>query len=80
MVPGDLVVVLIYDVGWSVTPFIGTNVYDFERWRGYGSAMPMRGGAMYVSMHRRHYVGKNGRKRIYKTHLLRRSAHRSHSP
>jgi hypothetical protein len=35
--------------------------------------MPTRGGAVHVSTHRRHYVGKDGRERVYETHLLRRS-------
>ena len=35
--------------------------------------MPKRGGAVHVSTHRRHYVGKDGRERVYETHLLRRS-------
>ena len=35
--------------------------------------MPKRGGAVHVSTHRRHYVGKDGVARDYETHLLRRS-------
>jgi len=35
--------------------------------------MPKRGSAVYVSTHRRHYVGKDGVERDYETHLLRRS-------
>jgi len=35
--------------------------------------MPKRGGAVHVSTHRRHYVGKDGQERVYETHLLRRS-------
>src|SRR5665811_1599575 len=35
--------------------------------------MPKRGGAVHVSTHRRHYVGKDGVVRDYETHLLRRS-------
>ena len=35
--------------------------------------MPKRGGAVHVSTHRRHYVGKDGVTRDYETHLLRRS-------
>jgi hypothetical protein len=35
--------------------------------------MPKRGGAVHVTSHRRHYVGKDGRETTYETHLLRRS-------
>jgi Transposase DDE domain len=35
--------------------------------------MPKRGGAVHVTSHRRHYVGKDGRETVYETHLLRRS-------
>jgi hypothetical protein len=35
--------------------------------------MPKRGGAVHVTSHRRHYVGKDGVERTYETHLLRRS-------
>jgi len=35
--------------------------------------MPKRGGAVHVTNHRRHYVGKDGVARVYVTHLLRRS-------
>jgi hypothetical protein len=35
--------------------------------------MPKRGGAVHVSTHRRHYIGKDGVERDYETHLLRRS-------
>jgi Transposase DDE domain len=35
--------------------------------------MPKRSGAVHVSTHRRHYVGKDGVARVYETHLLRRS-------
>ena len=35
--------------------------------------MAKRGGAVHVSTHRRHYVGKDGVARDYETHLLRRS-------
>jgi len=35
--------------------------------------MPKRGGAVHVTSHRRHYVGKEGRETVYETHLLRRS-------
>src|SRR5664279_415747 len=35
--------------------------------------MPKRGGAVHVTTHRRHYVGKDGRETVYETHLLRRS-------
>src|SRR5665647_2942816 len=35
--------------------------------------MRKRGGAVHVSTHRRHYVGKGGVVRDYETHLLRRS-------
>jgi Transposase DDE domain len=35
--------------------------------------MPKRGGAVHVSTHRRHYVDKDGREKVYETHLLRRS-------
>ncbi len=39
----------------------------------YDSPMPKRGGAVHVTTHRRHYVGKDGVERVYETHLLRRS-------
>jgi hypothetical protein len=35
--------------------------------------MAKRGGAVHVTTHRRHYVGKDGAARDYETHLLRRS-------
>jgi hypothetical protein len=35
--------------------------------------MAKRGGAVHVTTHRRHYVGKDGVARDYETHLLRRS-------
>src|SRR5512144_8557 len=35
--------------------------------------MAKRGGAVHVTTHRRHYVGKDGVERDYATHLLRRS-------
>jgi hypothetical protein len=35
--------------------------------------MPKRGGAVHVTTHRRHYVGKDGKETTYETHLLRRS-------
>jgi hypothetical protein len=35
--------------------------------------MAKRGGAVHVTTHRRHYVGKDGREKTYETHLLRRS-------
>jgi hypothetical protein len=35
--------------------------------------MPKRGGAVHVTTHRRHYVGKDGVETTYETHLLRRS-------
>jgi hypothetical protein len=35
--------------------------------------MARRGGAVHVTTHRRHYVGKDGVARDYETHLLRRS-------
>jgi hypothetical protein len=35
--------------------------------------MPKRGGAVHVTSHRRHYVGKDGQETVYETHLLRRS-------
>jgi hypothetical protein len=35
--------------------------------------MAKRGGAVHVTTHRRHYVGKDGTARDYETHLLRRS-------
>jgi hypothetical protein len=35
--------------------------------------MAKRGGAVHVTTHRRHYVGKDGQEKIYETHLLRRS-------
>ena len=35
--------------------------------------MAKRGGAVHVSAHRRHYVGKDGVARDYETHLLRRT-------
>ena len=35
--------------------------------------MPKRGGAVHVTSHRRHYVGKDGAEKVYETHLLRRS-------
>jgi hypothetical protein len=35
--------------------------------------MGKRGGAVHVTTHRRHYVGKDGVARDYETHLLRRS-------
>ncbi len=35
--------------------------------------MSKRGGAVHVTTHRRHYVGKDGVERVYETHLLRRS-------
>jgi hypothetical protein len=35
--------------------------------------MAKRGGAVHVTSHRRHYVGKDGVAKTYETHLLRRS-------
>jgi DDE family transposase len=35
--------------------------------------MAKRGGAVHVTTHRRHYVGKDGEQKTYETHLLRRS-------
>jgi len=35
--------------------------------------MAKRGGAVHVTTHRRHYVGKDGQEKTYETHLLRRS-------
>ncbi|CAN5863783.1 IS1634 family transposase [soil metagenome] len=39
----------------------------------YVPSMATRGGAVHVTTHRRHYVGKDGRQKTYQTHLLRRS-------
>jgi hypothetical protein len=35
--------------------------------------MAKRGGAVHVTTHRRHYVGKDGQEKTYQTYLLRRS-------
>jgi len=52
---------------------VATNIDDFRGGLRYVSLVTNRGGAMHVSTQRRHYVGKDGRERIYETHLLRRS-------
>src|SRR5699024_9024326 len=50
-----------------------TNIRDFQKPLRYGFVMTATYTRVHVTTQRRHYTGKDGRQRIYETHLLRRS-------